>query len=171
MTNLGKTFISATKSINTEIDNLKSSQIFSMYHLNVLIVDDQPFNIMILQDILQSVKEFRFNIDKAFHGKSAFEMFCEKNHCDNEASDIYNLIFMDFEMPIMDGIQTTKLIREKICKEGFHDVMIVGCTDDYVRYEREGKLSELLMDDCYGKPISEEDIILVIKKLITKIII
>lgn len=156
--------------------SLSASKIFSSYSkyfdslnsspniINILIVDDNSFNILILQEILLGFKLCDVIIDKAFNGKIAFEKFCDKNDPTNDFYNKYHIIFIDFEMPIMDGIQATKMIREKICKEGFYDVIIVGCSGDHEKYEREGKIKELLVDECFGKPICKEDVISVLEK-------
>lgn len=156
--------------------SLSASKIFSSYSkyidsmnsspniINILIVDDNSFNILILQEILLGFKKCDLIIDKAFNGKIAFEKFCDKNDPTNDFYNKYHIIFIDFEMPIMDGIQATKMIREKICKEGFYDVIIVGCSGDHEKYEREGKIKELLVDECFGKPICKEDVISVLEK-------
>lgn len=133
---------------------------------NVLLCDDNGFNLLILEDILDSLNEWNFDIHKASNGQAAFEMFCEKNAPWSDFEDRFHIIFMDFEMPIMSGIQATKNIREKICKEGFHNVRIIGCSGDGSMYNCEEKIKELLMDDVYGKPINCEQVLSCIKKFL-----
>ena len=79
----------------------------------ILIVDDEQFNI----DALKIILKYHCNIatdeicDSAFDGREALQAVkknVENNHglwCD------YSLIFMDCNMPIMDGNKSTNLIR------------------------------------------------------------
>ncbi|MDT8339374.1 MAG: response regulator, partial [Sulfurimonas sp.] len=77
----------------------------------VLIVEDNITNQLVLSGLLE---EFVENIDIAKNGKEAVEMF-EKGK--------YELIFMDLQMPVMDGYEATKIIRDM---DG--DVPIVALT-------------------------------------------
>jgi len=73
----------------------------------ILVTDDEEVNLMILEKILVDAG---FKVIKARNGKEALKVL-DKQHCD--------LIFMDVKMPELDGIATTKLIREgKTLKKG-----------------------------------------------------
>ncbi|MBD0833617.1 response regulator [Aestuariibaculum sediminum] len=67
---------------------------------NVLIVDDNKLNIVVLKKFL---KEFDINPDVVYNGQAAVDSATQKK---------YQLIFMDIHMPVMDGWEATKLIRE-----------------------------------------------------------
>lgn len=69
---------------------------------NVLIVDDTIFNITVFKVILQ--KTFKCNVDQAYNGWEAVQKI--------RSGVLFDLIFMDISMPVMDGYQATKLIRE-----------------------------------------------------------
>ena len=79
-------------------------------NINVLIVDDTPFNIMGLKMLLTNLQIN--NIDQAFNGQEALELIKNKN--ENEG---YDIIFMDVNMPIMDGIEATQKLRALINKK------------------------------------------------------
>ena len=73
----------------------------------ILLVDDEPYNILALQIILQKsgyphVKDF---IDSANNGQEAVQ---KVNNAFAEKKFSYGLIFMDLSMPILDGFQATK---------------------------------------------------------------
>jgi CheY-like chemotaxis protein len=67
---------------------------------SILIVDDIIFNITRTFGLL---KEFTDNIDTASNGQNAI-MQCQNNY--------YDLILMDLMMPIIDGFNATKIIRD-----------------------------------------------------------
>lgn len=73
----------------------------------VLIVDDNLFNIIPLEEMLKN--NMRIQVDKALNGQQAVEMFktnINKRCCQNR----YKLVLMDLNMPIMDGYDATKKI-------------------------------------------------------------
>lgn len=69
--------------------------------MKILIVDDNFHNLFLLQSILMDQNIF---CKTANSGKKAIEEFVKLD---------YNLIFMDIEMPNMNGIETTNYIRTK----------------------------------------------------------
>ena len=66
----------------------------------MLVVDDEPMNRRLLQDIL---RKLGYDSDQAANGEEAVEAV---------KSQSYQLIFMDCRMPVIDGIEATRLIRE-----------------------------------------------------------
>ena len=68
---------------------------------NVLVVEDNPVNQIVLKSQLQRMG---LEVDVAENGQVALDLF-------NDSSD-YNIIFMDLQMPVMDGIECTETIRE-----------------------------------------------------------
>ncbi len=72
-----------------------------MMTMDVLVVDDNRDNTLTLELLLEDFTNLR--IEEAKNGQEAVEM-CRKKH--------YHLIFMDLMMPVMDGIEATRLIRE-----------------------------------------------------------
>lgn len=70
----------------------------------VLIVDDEPFNNISLTRILRKLGIK--NIGLAYDGMQALKFIEENNNN-------IRFLLMDIDMPIMDGIQATKMIIEK----------------------------------------------------------
>jgi CheY-like chemotaxis protein len=69
--------------------------------MRVLVVDDILSNRLILTEIL---KNLEIEYDEAVNGREAVEAL-ERMY--------YDLILMDIEMPVMNGLETTRYIREK----------------------------------------------------------
>ncbi len=106
----------------------------------VLIVDDIPINLKLMARRLEKLK---FSADFARNGKEGLELALA-NH--------YDLIFMDCDMPVMNGFEATKLIRQAELNTGKH-VPIVAMT----AYDREDDREKCLssgMDEYLSKGAS-----------------
>jgi len=68
---------------------------------SVLVVNDVEINLAVAQELLES---YKLKVDTAASGCEALEMI--------QSGRIYDIIFMDYMMPVMDGIETTHKIRE-----------------------------------------------------------
>lgn len=124
--------------LQTEI---KASETFtSLSHAKVLLVDDNPANLQLAAELL---KDLHVHIVTAGSGPEAIEYF---------KKETFDIIYMDIQMPGMDGIETTKIIRQ--LENGYNRVPIVALTAHSITDHKK----ELLiagMDDCLSKPISE----------------
>jgi signal transduction histidine kinase/DNA-binding NarL/FixJ family response regulator len=67
----------------------------------VLVVDDVPVNIMVVEGLLEP---YGIRVDSATSGQQAIDMVRAESPC-------YDLVFMDHMMPGMDGIEATRIIR------------------------------------------------------------
>ncbi|MCK5099580.1 MAG: EAL domain-containing protein, partial [Desulfobacteraceae bacterium] len=106
-------------------------------NLHILFVDDFPTNIQIALKLLQNSG---YKIDTAIDGKEAVELFLNQGP--------YDLIFMDLQMPKLDGYEATKKIR---ASEKNSRVPIIAMT----AYDMEGVRDRCLsagMDDFIAKP-------------------
>jgi CheY-like chemotaxis protein len=86
-----------------------------MSKLNVIIADDIFTNRLLLSEIIEDLGHNYIAVE---NGKQAIEAL-EKNEID--------LILMDIEMPVMNGLEATKYIREK-CKYPKNGTHIVALT-------------------------------------------
>jgi CheY-like chemotaxis protein len=73
-----------------------------MSHGKVLVVDDVPVNIMVVEGLLEP---YGVRIDSVLSAKEAIEKITVEN-------TRYDLVFMDHMMPDMDGIEAVRIIRE-----------------------------------------------------------
>lgn len=73
-----------------------------------------------------------------------------------QATNLYALILMDWQMPVMDGIEATRHIRQ-LEEKTHHHIPIVGMTANAMKGDRE-KCLAAGMDDYMSKPISLPDL-------------
>jgi len=106
----------------------------------VLIVEDNRANQMFLGVIL---KQLHLDYDIAQNGQIAVDMY-KKFH--------YPLILMDINMPVMDGIEATRLIREYEEKNNLKPSRIIAITATMIEnYKKE--LKKIKIDNYLAKPI------------------
>ncbi|MFC2111303.1 response regulator [Bacteroidota bacterium] len=108
--------------------------------LHILLVEDNPINVKLAMINLQRLGH---KIDVANNGQIAVNKYKENT---------YDLILMDIEMPIMDGIEATKLIRALENQNNLKSkVRIVAMTAHDVGHK--DKLLNIGMDNYFCKPI------------------
>ena len=119
----------------------------------VLIVDDDSFNILVLESLLS---HFGITIDSAINGKEAIQRVSEK-------PGGYRLIFMDCQMPVMDGFEATRLLSQKMKKGEIPFAPIIGCTA-FSGQEKFKKCLKNGMKDVINKPVMKEKVMEILKK-------
>ncbi|ALM08135.1 hypothetical protein SB49_10215 [Sediminicola sp. YIK13] len=118
-----------------KVIDLTSEKNVDLGSASVLIVDDNKINIIVLKKALETMG---IKAQWVSDGKQAVEEV-HKNR--------YDLVFMDIHMPVMDGLEATKVIRETN-----KDLVIMGCSADVTRETIEAAL-EVGMNDYFTKPI------------------
>src|SRR5690606_29148492 len=109
---------------------------------NILIAEDNPINMLLAETILGNCLP-NGGLIKVENGLEAVE-FCKK--------EVPDMIFMDLQMPVMNGYEATQQIR---CIPGCEAIPIVALTAGNVKGERE-KCLAAGMDDFVVKPVVEE---------------
>jgi signal transduction histidine kinase/ActR/RegA family two-component response regulator len=110
--------------------------------LNILLVEDNLINQKLTQKILANQG---FHVDVADNGKMAVEKFAKQH---------YDLIFMDIQMPEMDGLEATRQIRQLEKKNGHAEkVKIIALTANSQKEDKERCLAAG-MDDYINKPFN-----------------
>jgi CheY-like chemotaxis protein len=104
-----------------------------------MVVDDIKTNLLVVKGLL---RPFAMQIDLCLSGEEALAKVKEHD---------YDLIFMDHMMPEMDGIETTRRIRE-LDGERFQRVPIIALTANAIAGMKEMFL-ENGMNDFLSKPI------------------
>ena len=97
---------------------------FSSLCYSALVVDDMPVNRLVLKGLLQKRK---FKVDEASNGKQAVQL-CKNKILNSVLNKPYDIIFMDIEMPIMNGLQATQKLTTIFKKYSFGRVPIIAVT-------------------------------------------
>ncbi len=105
---------------------------------NVLLVEDDKINQEIILGLLE---ETSFNIDIANNGQEAINQFTVKK---------YDLVLMDIQMPIMNGYEATKIIRDMN-----QNIPIIALTANSMKEDIE-KIKLVGMNEYVNKPIEVE---------------
>lgn len=124
--------------------------------LNILLAEDNPVNRVLAQKLLQKQGH---KITCANNGKEAVQLW-EQN-----ASQHFDIILMDVQMPEMDGLQATGYIRNKEKQFGQH-IPIVAMTAHAMKGDRERCLDGG-MDGYISKPITPGGLAKVIEEVLT----
>ncbi len=121
------------------------------------------FRILLVEDNLINQKITKFTliqtgckVDVANHGLEALE----KYKCSN-----YDLILMDIQMPVMDGLESTRKIRELEKNQDEHHAFIVALTANALKSDMENSMAAG-MDGFIAKPFKPVDLFRVLHKLI-----
>jgi CheY-like chemotaxis protein len=120
------------------------------HSITILLAEDNPVNQKLATTMLS---KGGYEVEVAGNGKEAVEKY--------RANPQVNLIFMDLQMPEMDGYEASKQIRAM----GLNDVPIIAMTANALRSDRERCL-EVGMNDYVTKPIRREIVFKMIKKWI-----
>lgn len=99
-----------------EFESLR--QVEQLRDTKIMIVDDIPFNIQALKGILMQI--YNFEIEIAYTGEQALNKVIHNLSNTNEKKKI-ELIFMDVNMPEMDGMEATKRILEYKKEQNLED--------------------------------------------------
>ncbi|WP_288107813.1 response regulator [Limnobacter sp.] len=122
------------------------SDIATTFSGQVLLVEDNPVN----QEVAMiALEQLGCKVDVAFDGRQAVQKF---------KSGQYDLLFMDCQMPNMDGLAATREIRNHELRHGKRPTPIVAMTANALPTDRD-KCLEAGMSDYVSKPVRRQDVI------------
>lgn len=122
--------------------------------LSVLVVDDNKFNRNITRTILRKKGGPEWNVSLAQDGAEALQKI---------SSEHFDLVFMDIQMPGMDGLDTTRAVRVRESESGARRLPVIAMT----AYAMEGDRQMCLdagMDDYIAKPVDPDELVAVITR-------
>jgi len=122
----------------TKVDDRKIDEAFT--NINALVVEDNIINQKLIQRILYN---FNIGVTIAQNGKDALQLRKENS---------YDIIFMDIQMPVMDGVEATKRIIAYEKEKKLDHIPIVTLTANTTKTDRDKYLA-IGMDRYLKKPI------------------
>ena len=130
--------ISDDKSVSDDINVLKN--------LKILLVEDVVSNQKVA---LRYLSKYGCHTDVAFSGKEALKLL---------ETGVYDIVLMDVQMPEMDGIEATKIIRESNNKQIQHDIPVIAMTAHAMKGDKDHFI-EIGMNDYVSKPFQEAELV------------
>lgn len=136
--------------------SIANNHAFAMSAYSILLAEDNPINQTLLVRFLSKQGH---TVKVAENGRIAVEAWAQAL-----TQSPYDIILMDVMMPEMDGLDATRLIREREKAEGGH-TPIVAITANAMDGDREICL-ESGMDDYLAKPVKLDQLVAKIETVI-----
>ena len=130
--------IETTPTLENESNDLKINT-----NERILLVEDYHDNVVVFTNMLDDIS---VNYDVAYDGAEALQMLKKQN---------YGLVLMDVNMPIKNGLQTTKEFREWEKAEGKSRIPVIALTAHALSGDRD-KCLDADMDDFLSKPLTAD---------------
>jgi CheY-like chemotaxis protein len=121
--------------------------------VNILMAEDNLLNQKLVHHILSTAD---YGLVPVNNGREAVEKYLS-------TPEKFDLILMDIQMPEMDGIEATKIIREK----GYKSIPIIAMTAETMKGDRQECLAAG-MDDYISKPLKKEVVFGKVRKWLKK---
>jgi len=117
--------------------------------VRILLAEDNPVNQKLAQMMLTKAG---YTVTVVSNGQLAVDTY-------SDSPDDFDTILMDIQMPVMDGHEATRQIRQK----GFTDIPIIAMTANAMKGDRELCL-EAGMDDYITKPVKRDVVFQILEK-------
>jgi two-component system sensor histidine kinase/response regulator len=110
--------------------------------LRIMVVDDHEVNHAVVGAVL---KKWGHAVSTAFDGQEAL---------DKLATDSYDVVLMDLQMPVLDGLDATRRLRQREAQTGAPRVPVIAMTARAMDEDKEGCLAAG-MDGFLSKPLNQ----------------
>ncbi|HLF26009.1 MAG TPA: response regulator [Anaerolineae bacterium] len=134
------------------LNTAAAAELAALHPLRILLVED---NVMNQKVALRMLERLGYRTDVATNGQEAVEALQRQT---------YGVVLMDVQMPVMDGLEATRRIRQQWPRE--RQPRIIAMTANVMYGDREECLA-VGMDDYLGKPVRLEDLIRALSQLPT----
>jgi len=136
------------KNISTPFNNIQ-------FDGKVLVAEDNFINQKLIKQILI---KYGIEVELANNGLEAFEKIKDTK---------YDLILMDIQMPVMDGVEATHEIINYEKEEALQHTPIVALTANALKGDKE-RFMEYGLDEYIAKPIQNNELLFILKKFLTQ---
>ena len=118
---------------------------------HILLVEDNPTNKFVVERFLE---QWKVKVDYAENGVKALEKIQRNNNT-------YNLVLMDLQMPVMDGFEATRRLREM----GYEDLPVLALTASAMLSIKQQAI-KAGMNDFISKPFSPDELLIKMSRYI-----
>lgn len=135
--------------VNSKIKSLKSEKA-KLSDKKILVVEDNYLNRIVIKNLLENIPGSTTVVE---NGKEALEEL---------KANQYDIILMDLQMPVMDGCETARIIRNGL-NERARNITIIAMTAHDRKHERK-MCFQTGMDDYITKPLDPELLQCIVEK-------
>ncbi|MFT7128923.1 MAG: PAS domain S-box-containing protein [Gammaproteobacteria bacterium] len=128
-----------------ETDNSTNLDQVTQFNGRILVVDDNAINRSVAQ---YQLEDFGLDVELAKNGEEALRILKRQP---------FDLVLMDCQMPVMDGLEATRLIRDSQSIVLDRAIPIIAMTANAIKGDRE-KCLAAGMDDYIPKPVDPDDL-------------
>lgn len=129
---------------------------------DILVVDDSDLILSFLVKFLN--QEGNYSTKKAYNGKIALEKLASKCPEGHDYKHKCKVVITDINMPVINGRELAKIIKEKISNKEIPYMPIIANTANLVENKKDYKE----FDDVFGKPVKRKEVLETVKRLIEK---
>lgn len=137
------------------IPSLREDTLAQSFNGNILVAEDNLANQELISYILES---FGLNYTIKPNGKETLDEFISN-------PEAYDLVLMDINMPIMDGIEAFNAIREHEKQNALGTIPIIALTANAIKGDRE-KFLNIGMNEYLSKPVNTNDLKFIFDKFL-----
>jgi len=120
-----------------------------MNEKSILIIDDNSFNLLVAKNLLEHLG---YQVKTALNGKLGIDLV---KSLAVENKKPFGAILMDIQMPVMDGYEATKLLKEMMAKNEIEEMPIIALSANDTEADQ-SRCREVGMYDHLSKPLKEE---------------
>ena len=124
----------------------------SLLDLTILVAEDNPINLKLIETLLS---QYKLKVRTVVNGKEAVDVY------DKEKK--FDLVFMDIDMPVMDGITATRMIKEIDKRDKRGHTPIIALTAHGLSGDRE-RIIAAGLDEYLPKPLDRTKLEQVLKQ-------
>jgi len=144
--------VSGLKEKSAKLITRHSASEHHQFKAHILVVEDNATNQLVIQGLLRALG---ITVDLAANGEEAITALQGMSH--------YDLVFIDCQMPVLDGYQATMQIRSSATGIINNAIPIIAMTANAMAGDKQ-KCLDVGMDDYLSKPIEPEKVINMLKK-------